>query len=91
MLGKIEIIKAVSGATGFTKKDVGNVFDAFVEFIANSIEHGESVRVPGLGTFSLGDVAERNGRNPQTGEVLVIPAHRAPKFKFAQALKDAVK
>ena len=45
--------------------------------------------LPGLGTFTAVKKNERTSRNPRTGEMLKVPAHNAPKFKAAKALKDA--
>ena len=45
----------------------------------------------GFGTFEVAERAAREGRNPQTGETMSIAASKAPKFKAAKALKDAVK
>lgn len=51
---------------------------------------GGEVRLTGFGTFYVVDKAERQGRNPKTGEALVIAAHTTPKFKAGTDLKKAV-
>lgn len=61
------------------------------EVIKDSLIDGDEVVLTGIGTFSVAEVAERKGRNPKTGEELVIPKHKAPKFKFTPTLKDCVK
>lgn len=59
--------------------------------IAEAIKNGDKVDVTGFGKFESVERAQRNGVNPSTGERIVIPASKAPKFKPAKALKDLVK
>ncbi|OIS65855.1 DNA-binding protein, partial [Bacillus subtilis] len=66
---------------------VEKVFDT----ISEALKSGEKVSIPGFGTFEVRERAARKGRNPQTGEEIDIPATKAPAFKPAKALKDAVK
>ena len=51
---------------------------------------GERVAIPGFGTFSVGERAAREGRNPQTGATVKIAACKSAKFKAATALKEAI-
>ena len=48
------------------------------------------MQLVGFGTFYVGERAERQGRNPKTGEPLTIAAGKSPKFRAGKALKDAV-
>ncbi len=52
---------------------------------------GDKVAITGFGTFEVVERAERQGRNPATGETITIVASKSPKFKAGKALKDAVK
>ena len=66
--------------------------DLVFDTIADEISNGEgSVDVTGFGKFESVERAERNGHNPSTGQPMVIPASKAPKFKAAKKLKDKVK
>ena len=76
---------------GSTKKDIKLVVETVFETIADALVAGEKVSIPGFGTFEVADRAARKARNPQTGEEIDVPASKAPKFKAAKALKDAVK
>ena len=67
--------KALGGILGQIKKILGK---------------GESIAFVGFGKFSVADRAARDGRNPQTGETIKIPASKAVKFSAGQVLKDAV-
>ena len=51
---------------------------------------GDKVQLVGFGTFEVAERAAREGKNPQTGEVIKIKASKAPKFKAGKALKDAL-
>ena len=88
---KSDLIAAVATKAGSSKKDsekyVGAVLDAITEALAN----GESVQLVGFGTFEVKERAEKQGRNPKTGEAMTIAASKVPSFKAGKALKDAVK
>ena len=66
------------------------ILDAVFSTISDALAKGEKVDVTGFGKFETKERPERNGRNPQSGEQIVIPASIAPKFKPAKALKDKV-
>ncbi|WP_369772755.1 HU family DNA-binding protein [Thioalkalivibrio sp. ALMg11] len=66
-----------------------NLRSAF-EAITDALGHGEEVTIPGFGKFSVASRAARTARNPATGESITVPAKKAPAFKAAKALKDAV-
>ena len=61
-----------------------------MDAIRESLAKGESVAFVGFGKFSVADRSARDGRNPQTGETLKIPASKAAKFSPGKELKDAV-
>ena len=52
---------------------------------------GDKVQLIGFGTFELRERAEKQARNPRTGEKMTVPACKAPAFKAGQAFKDAAK
>ena len=58
--------------------------------LAEILKAGEKLSIVGLGTFEVVERAEREGRNPQTGQSIMIKACKMPKFKPAKALKDLV-
>lgn len=74
-----------------TKKDAQAAVDCVFSSITNALENGDSVSLIGFGTFKVADRKARQGRNPQTGEEMYIPARRVPKFAAGKALKDVVK
>ncbi len=68
------------------KRIVDNIFDT----ISDAIALGEDVAISGFGTFHVVERAEREGRNPQDGSVLHIPAKSVAKFRASRKLKEAV-
>ncbi|KAB2334885.1 HU family DNA-binding protein [Cytobacillus depressus] len=90
-MNKTELVKAVSTQTELTIKDAGNVVDAILETITNTLAKEERIQLIGFGTFEVRERSARKGRNPQTGEEIEIAASKAPAFKPGKELKEAVK
>ena len=87
---KAELIKAVAEKAEITQKAATQVVDAVFGIVQEAVARGEEVRLPGFGIFVVKDRAARNGRNPQTGEEITIPATKAVVFKAGKELKAAV-
>ena len=89
-MNKQDLIDAVAEASGLTKIDTGKAVDAVFDAVTNALKGGDSVRLIGFGTFSVGHRAASEGRNPRTGEKIKIAASKQPKFSAGQGLKGAV-
>ena len=89
-MNKSEIIDVISQDTGISKVDTEKVLKAFTDAVTDELRNGGKIQISGFGTFETSKRAEREGRNPQTGEKMTIKASVAPKFKAGKALKDAV-
>ena len=89
-MNKNDLIAKVAEAASLTKGDAGEAVEATLENIMAALKAGDDVRLVGFGTFSVSQRAESRGRNPRTGEPMIIPASKNPKFKAGKALKDAV-
>ena len=87
---KAESVEAIAEKTGLTKADANRALDATFEVITKALKKGERVPVAGFGTFNVSKRKAREGRNPQTGATVKIPARKAVTFKAGTALKDAV-
>lgn len=74
-----------------TKKSMTTYVEAMLDVIVDAMADGEDVKLTGFGNFTVVDKPERIARNPQNGSELVIPAHKAPKFKFSNAVKSVVR
>ncbi len=89
-MNKTELVAAVADQTGLSKKDSEKAVKAFIDVVSKELKKGDKVQLVGFGTFEVTKRAARDGRNPQTGEVMKIKASKAPKFKAGKALKDIV-
>ena len=73
-----------------SKKDAEAALKAFTDVVAEELKKDGKVQLVGFGTFEVSKRAAREGRNPQTGKTMSIPASKAPKFKAGKALKDSI-
>lgn len=89
-MNKTELVAAVATSADLPKTQAEKAVNALFETIKKTLQGGDSVRLVGFGTFEVADRAARQGRNPQTGEVIQIKASKQPKFKAGKELKDAV-
>ena len=89
-MNKTELIAAIADQAELSKKDSEKALKAFIDVVSEEIKKGEKVQLVGFGTFEVSERAAREGRNPATGESMVIKASKAPKFKAGKALKDLV-
>ena len=89
-MNKTELVAAVADQAGISKKDAEKALKAFTDVVAEELKNGGKVQLVGFGTFEVGERAERQGRNPKTGEAITIPASKSPKFKAGRSLKDIV-
>ena len=89
-MNKTELIAAMADQAGLSKKDTEKALKAFTDVVADELKKDGKVQLVGFGTFEVSKRAAREGRNPQSGEVMKIAASKAPKFKAGKALKDLV-
>ena len=88
---KKELVAAIAEKAEMKKVDAENALNAMVEVISNELGNGGEVALFGLGKFEVRERAARNGRNPQTGKEIKIPAKTVPVFSAGKKFKDAVK
>ncbi len=89
-MNKRELGDAVAGAFGGNKAMGMAAVDAVVDSITAALAKGEKISIAGFGNFEVRSRPARVGRNPRTGESVKIAASKAPAFKAAKNLKDAV-
>lgn len=89
-MNKAELVAAMAEAAGISKKAAEQALGAFTSAVTETVANGGKVQLVGFGTFERGTRSAREGRNPQTGEAIKIPATNVPKFKAGKAFKDAV-
>ena len=89
-MNKSDIGDRLAERLGLSKAAAKGAVDGVFEANGEALANGEEVRLAGFGTFAGQNRAARTGRNPQTGEVLSIPASKTPSFKAGKALRAAV-
>lgn len=90
-MNKSSLVDYMASKTGSTKKAAQDALEALIEAVINTVAKGDSVTLTGFGTFKASKRAARNGRNPQTGAVIKIPARTVPVFRPGKAFKTKVK
>lgn len=89
-MNKTELVVAMADQAELSKKDAEKALKAFIDVVSEELKKDGKVQLVGFGTFEVSKRAAREGRNPQTGEVMSIAASKAPKFKAGKALKDLI-
>ena len=89
-MNKAELINLVSEKAEISKKDADAIVSATVESIMESVAGGEKVSLVGFGSFEPRERKARNGRNPQTGKTIQIPATTVPAFSAGKGFKELV-
>jgi DNA-binding protein HU-beta len=91
VMTKAELVAKLAEEGKVTKKVATTMLNTLVTTLQSGLKDGGKIRIDGLGTFAVADRKARNGINPQTKAKIKIPATKAPVFRAAKALKDAVK
>ena len=89
-MNKQELIAQVADTSGLTRGDAVKAVEAVFDAVAGALKKGDEVRLVGFGTFTVSKRKASTGRNPRTGEPMVIKASTQPKFKAGKGLRDAV-
>ncbi|MDQ6785953.1 MAG: HU family DNA-binding protein [Acidobacteriota bacterium] len=84
-----ELVSALAEKTGISKAKAKEILDAHAEMLVNELKQNGSVQLAGIGKLKLGQRAERQGRNPSTGEAITIKASKTVKFSGAKRFKDS--
>lgn len=89
-MNRAELVTSVAEKAEITKKDASAAIDAVFDTITDTLANNDKVQLVGFGTFEVRERSERTGKNPRTGEEMIIPATKVPAFKAGKALKDKV-
>ncbi len=88
-LTKASIVERIS-KKGLTKRKSAEMVDRILEIIKNTLENGEDVLITGFGKFCIKAKRERRGRNPVTGQDLLLDQRRVVTFRCSGVLKDKI-
>ncbi len=89
-MNKTDLVNVVAAETDLSKKDAEAALNATLAAIAEALKNGDKVQLIGFGNFEVKEVAEREGRNPRTGETIKIEAAKKPSFTASKVLKDLI-
>jgi len=89
-LTKNELITKVMEETEFTKKAATDSVEQLMEIIKSTLASGEDVMISGFGKFCVVQKNERKGRNPATGDDLILDARTRVTFKCSGKLRDRI-
>ena len=87
-MNKTELVKVVAEKADLTQAVAADAVNAIVDAIVESLVEGNEVAILGFGSFKVADRTARTARNPQTGEMVEVPASKAVSFKVSKALKE---
>ena len=90
-MNKSELIDAMAADAGISKASAKLALESFLGSVSSTLQGGGRVSLVGFGSWSVSQRAARDGRNPQTGAPMHIPASKVPGFKAGKGLKDKVK
>jgi integration host factor subunit alpha len=89
-LTKADIINAVQVEEGLTKQQGTEIVETLIEIIKSTLEGGEDVLISGFGKFCVREKSERKGRNPATGNDLMLSPRKVVTFKCSGKLRDRI-
>ena len=89
-LTKAQIVGAVAEQLGYTMKKSAETVEILLELIKRSLESGEDVLISGFGKFCVKEKRERRGRNPATGEDMMMEPRRVVTFKCSGNLRNKI-
>ncbi len=89
-MNKTEFIEKVAQEAEVSTSEAQRYFEAFEQVVTETLKDGDEVQITGFGKFSVKERKARDGRNPQTGEKMKIPASKVPSFSAGNAFKEAI-
>ncbi len=89
-LTKAHIVENLFNQNVFTKTESAQIVETLFELIKQSLESQEDVLISGFGKFSVKQKNQRRGRNPQTGEPIILSPRKVVTFKCSGVLRDRI-
>ena len=91
MAGKSDLVNSIADSVeGISRKQAVAAFEAIFDAMTEALKAGDTVKVPGFGSFAVSQREARKGRNPATGESITIKASKSVRFKVGKELKESV-
>jgi len=89
-LTKAQIIESIQNQTGFPKNKSSEIVETLLEIIKGSLVSGEDVLISGFGKFFVREKRERKGRNPATGDAMMLRSRKVITFKCSGKLRNKI-
>ena len=87
---KAEIVETIYERVGFSKKESADLVETVFAIIKDTLSAGEKVKISGFGNFVVRHKNARKGRNPQTGQEILLEARKVLTFKPSLVLKNVL-
>jgi integration host factor subunit beta len=87
---KAELVEEVSRVSDLTRRHSEVIVDAVFASIVDALQRGDKIELRGFGSFRLRRRESRTGRNPKTGQGVVVPAKQVPHFKPGKELRELI-
>jgi integration host factor subunit beta len=89
-MNKLELISALKREANISKAEAAKVIQLFFDYMANALARGSRVEVRGLCSFYVKEYKSYTGRNPKTGDKVLIRPKKLPFFKTGKELRERV-
>lgn len=89
-MNKADLVNALKNQNGFTRQQAEKIVDIFFNTMSEALAKGERVEIRGFGSIFVKDYKSYTGRNPKTGEPVVVKPKRLPFFRCGKELKERV-
>ena len=89
-LTKAQIVESIQNKIGFPRNKSYELLETFLEIIKSSLQSGEDVMISGFGKFCVKEKNERKGRNPATGDAMMLDPRKVVTFKCSGKLRDKI-
>lgn len=89
-LTKAQLVESIHNKIGLTKNKSSEIVETCLEIIKSELASGEDVLISGFGKFCVREKKERKGRNPATGDAMMLAPRRVVTFKCSGKLKDMI-
>ena len=87
---KSSLIKSICNTSNLPTQESTSAVESILEIIKRTLESGEDVLISGFGKFCLKEKKERRGRNPETGDDMMVDARRIVRFKCSNLMRDKI-
>jgi integration host factor subunit alpha len=89
-LTKIQIVNSISDQIGYPRSYSSDIVEILLEIIKKALESGDDVLASGFGKFCVNEKRERKGRNPATGDDMMLAPRKVVTFKWSGKLKEKI-